>query len=176
MAVSLIAGALILLLLPLEWIISCLIAALIHELGHYCAVLLMGGSVHGIKVGAVGTIMDASGLTPKREMVCLLAGPLAGLLTIITIRAYPAVALCGLIQSLYNLLPVYPLDGGRLMKNYILMHGGTDRLFHKVEHFVLVLLFLLSVFVRIRFGISLFLFFGVLLFRKTPCKPFRDWI
>lgn len=168
--------ALMVFLLPLRWLCAAVIAALIHELGHYCAVILLGGDVKGVSFGVSGAVMKASGLAKRSELICLLAGPLAGVLPAVIFRLCPTVAVCGILQSAYNLLPIYPLDGGKIMRNLIHMVGGTDRIFSVVEYSVLSLLFLVCLYIRIRFGISLFIFLLGFLFRKTPCKPHQDWI
>ena len=173
---SLLGIALLIILLPLRWFAAAIIAALLHELGHYCAVRLTGGTIHRLKVGLSGAVMETSGLSGKSELICLLAGPLAGLLPLLAIRIFPTLALCGVIQSLYNLLPVYPLDGGKMLHRIILIFGGTDRCFRFIEYSVLLLMLFLCIYIRLRFGISLFLFLAVFLFRKTPCKPQKDWI
>lgn len=163
-------------LLPLRWLGASVIAALLHELGHYTAVRLCGGSVQGLKLGVSGAIMETSGLNHTAELICLLAGPVAGLLPMLVFRCFPVISVCGLVQSIYNLLPIYPLDGGKIVRQMILMAGGDDRSFQMVENSILILLFLLSLYIRLRFGISLFLLLGIFLFRKTPCKPKKDWI
>ena len=173
---SLIGLALIVILLPLRWIAAAVIAALIHELGHYCAVRLTGGTLHKLKFGMSGAVMEASDLTRKSELISLLAGPLVGLLPLLTIRIFPTLALCAVMQSLYNLLPIYPLDGGKILHRIILMLGGSDRSFRMIEHLFLLLLLFLCIYIRIRFRISLFLFLAVFLLRKTPCKQQKDWI
>ena len=169
--VSLIGISLMLLLLPLRWLLAAIIAAMLHELGHYCAVRSLGGSVDKLRFGISGAVMNASGLTQGSELFCLLAGPLAGLLPLLFYRYVPAIALCGAVQSAYNLLPITPLDGGSILHNIILIAGGTDNCFEIIEHIIIVLLFLLCIFIWYRFGVSLFIFFVILLFRKTPCKP-----
>lgn len=173
---GLLMTVLMIFLLPLRWFGAALIAALIHELGHYTSVLLFGGTVHRLKFGLGGAVMEASGLNPFSDLFCLLAGPLAGLLPILMFRYMPAIAICGLIQSVFNLLPIYPLDGGRILKHIILMTGGSNHLHNIIENCFLILLFLLCFYIRFRFGLSLFLIPGFLLLRKTPCKPRKDWI
>lgn len=173
---SLLGLVLMFYLLPLRWLGSALIAALIHELGHYCAVRLLGGSVHSLNFRPNGAIMNVSGLSPRAELISLIAGPVAGLLPALAIRTVPTIALCGIIQSAYNLLPIYPLDGGKILHCITLMAGGTEHCWHTIEYAALIMLFLLCIYIQVRFGLSMFLFFVVLLLRKTPCKPQKDWI
>ena len=54
-------------------------------------------------------------MSPGRELICILAGPAASLLLLCLARIFPRVAICGLIQGCYNLLPIAPLDGGRAL-------------------------------------------------------------
>lgn len=105
--------ALLLLTLPLHWVAACFLAALFHELGHYLAVLLLGGKISCLEFSFCGARMYASALPPERELLCLLAGPAASLSMLLFVRIFPQLSLCGLIQGVYNLLPIGNLDGGK---------------------------------------------------------------
>ena len=174
--ISILALVLMILLLPLRWLFAAILSALLHELGHYTAVRLLGGSINNIHLGLSGACMYASGLTPKSEVICLLAGPLAGLLPLLVIKVLPITALCGVIQTVYNLLPVYPLDGGKILRRIIILTGGTKHSYVIIEYTVMALLILLCFYIRYRFGVSLFLIIASLLFRNIPCKQDQDWI
>ena len=110
-----ILAATLLLLLPLPWVAAAATAALFHELCHGIAAILCNGNVRRIVIGSRGVVMEVEGLRPERELICALAGPLGGLVLLLWIRWIPRVAICALVQSIYNLLPVYPLDGGRAL-------------------------------------------------------------
>lgn len=113
--------ALGLLVLPLRWLLAAFIAAAIHELCHIGAVWLCGGWVNGFRMGMVGAVLDAYGLSRKQMLLCSLAGPLGPLLLLPLARWIPCIAVCAVVQSIYNLLPVYPLDGGRALRIFIAM-------------------------------------------------------
>lgn len=113
---ALIALALALLILPLRWLLGVVIAAAFHECCHWAAIRLCGGKVTAFHLGSGGAVMAAENLSRGKELVCALAGPLGGLLLLLTVKWFPVLAICALLQSAYNLLPVYPLDGGRALR------------------------------------------------------------
>lgn len=108
--------ALSLLILPLKWLFAAIIAAAFHELCHVFAVYLCCGQVYRLDLGARGAKMNISPLSQPQELICALAGPIGGLLLLLFSRWIPRIALCAAFQSLYNLLPIYPLDGGRALR------------------------------------------------------------
>ena len=108
---------LMVLLFPVRFLAGVLLAAFIHELGHILAVKLSGGRVLAIRLRSCGARIEASPLPPGRAALCALAGPAAGALTIFAYKTFPELALAGLVQTVFNLLPVYPLDGGRALRN-----------------------------------------------------------
>lgn len=111
-----VALALMLLLLPLRWLLAWVAAAAFHEGCHALAVMLCGGRVMSVRLGTGGAEMGVTGVTGWRELICALAGPLGALVLLFFARLLPAMAVCALFQSAYNLLPLYPLDGGRAIR------------------------------------------------------------
>ncbi len=109
--------ALWLLLFPLRWTAGVLLAAGTHELGHLLAIWLTGGKIRSFRLSAAGGNITTDPMGRWQELVCLLAGPLAGGLVILMKDWFPEAALAALLQTAFNLLPVYPLDGGRILRN-----------------------------------------------------------
>ena len=109
--------ALMLLLFPLGLVAGITLAALIHECGHLIAVRLTGGRVLAIRLRAGGARIETAPMEPWKAALCALAGPGAGALTIFAWRFFPELALAGLLQTVFNLLPIYPLDGGQVVRN-----------------------------------------------------------
>ena len=103
------------LLIPARWLLGSVAAACVHETGHILAVLLLGGSVQRIDIGPFGAKIHAVGIEGFREALCALAGPVGSFLCLLLIRKLPVLGLCALVQGCFNLLPVYPLDGGRVL-------------------------------------------------------------
>ena len=94
-----------------------LLACLFHELGHYWAILALGGEVRLIRLTAIGAEMSLSGpLGYWREGVAALAGPGVNLaLALLFCRWEWGDVFAGLNLALacFNLMPVAALDGGR---------------------------------------------------------------
>lgn len=107
--------ALMLFLLPLKWIGGYILAAAWHEGCHLLALGLCSGEVSRLQIGAAGAVIESGPLSRGKELLCALAGPIGGLLLLPFARWIPRTAVCAVFQSLYNLLPVYPLDGGRAL-------------------------------------------------------------
>ena len=108
--------ALSLLILPLQWIIAWVIAALFHELCHGVAVILCGGEITRLRLSRSGAVMEIGDLPPGREFLCTIAGPLGSGLLIFLFPYLPRIAFCAMVHCGYNLLPIYPLDGGRALR------------------------------------------------------------
>jgi len=107
-----------------------LLACALHEWGHYAAIWLVGGQVVRLRLTAVGGEMQLSSrnvLSYGQELTAVLAGPavnfgIAFLTSMLAKKDVDSAFLfAGLNLSIgcFNLLPAYPLDGGRAI--YILV-------------------------------------------------------
>lgn len=105
-----------LLLLPLRWVLAWLLAVTIHETGHYLALRLCRIPIYALRLTPIGITMHTGALQGRDTVLCALAGPLFALLFTVLSPVLPCTAVCALFQSLFNLLPVYPLDGGRALR------------------------------------------------------------
>ena len=107
-----------------------LLSCLFHELGHYWAILALGGNIRLVRLTAVGAEMSLSGpLGYWREGVAALAGPGVNLaLALIFCRWEWGAVFAGLNLALacFNLMPVIPLDGGRAADALLAMLFGPE--------------------------------------------------
>ena len=106
-----------LLLMPLPWVAGAVLAGAVHELGHIAAIRLSGGQVFELRLGAFGARIETEHMEGKRGLLCARAGPGAGALVCLMWKVFPQAAVCAGVQTLFNLLPIYPFDGGRALQS-----------------------------------------------------------
>ena len=155
--------AFLILTLPMKFLGSALLAAIFHEACHALAVRCLGGRILNMTIAAGGMVMEVSEQDAKGECLCALAGPAGSFL--LAILPFPTLALCGLVQGLFNLLPIMPLDGGRILGCILEMTVPRHR--EKIEICMELLLFIGSIIL----GPWAVLLWLCLVFRKFPCKP-----
>lgn len=109
-------AAFLLMILPLDWFVAALISAVWHEICHFTLVFLLNGKILGLTIRPDGWMIEVNQMTGWQQFLCILAGPFGSLSLLLLYRFTPKVAVCGLVHGLYNLLPVFPLDGGRMLQ------------------------------------------------------------
>jgi stage IV sporulation protein FB len=133
-----------------------LITLIVHELGHLIAAFLVKVKVERCVIMPYGGEIElASGasLNPKKQLIIALGGPIATCCCILVspildpLFAEPFLKL-QLILLLINLIPIWPLDGGRIVFSIILIFSGKSRIY---ELFLLIslIIILLSVIITI---------------------------
>ncbi len=134
---------------------------LIHELFHLFAAILLGVKVHSIIVMPFGMTLRLSPALvrePKKEIAVALSGPFSNALMLIlglalfrenTQNLNCLIFLVANFACLaLNLLPVLPLDGGRVLRALVISRAGllpAAKFMRKLSIFVIFFLFLLGV-------------------------------
>ncbi len=113
--ISYVIIAVSILLVPLRLMLAFFLCVTIHELGHYLALKFFGVKIYAITIGISGIIMDTAPMSRLTEFITVVAGPIFGLIPLLFYRQMPIVAFFACLQTIYNLLPIYPHDGGRVL-------------------------------------------------------------
>lgn len=108
--------ALSILLLPLSWILAALAAAAFHELCHLSMLRRRKIPVVCLRLRWGGAVLETGSMTAGEELLCASAGPLGSFLLVFLVHRLPRVAVCALIQGLFNLFPLGDLDGARILR------------------------------------------------------------
>ena len=147
--------ALMILLLPLPWVVAAILAAGFHELCHAIAICLLDGEIYALRLEAGGIKMETSPLPPGREILAAMAGPVGSGMLVIFAPQIPRIAVCGAVHCLFNLLPLYPMDGGRILMNLCALHFSEERrdaAFTKLQRIIRTVLGILSIAMGLRWG------------------------
>lgn len=118
-AAACIFGALALMILPLRWLLALMIAAAVHELFHCIALKVCGIPIHSVTIDFGGAVIETGEIAPGMETICALAGPVGSFSLLLLAQWMPLTALFGAVQGIYNLLPIYPMDGGRALRSLL---------------------------------------------------------
>ena len=105
-----------------------LLALALHEAAHLTALALFRRPVLGLTLSAGGAKIETEALTLRQEALSAAAGPLVNLLSgALTLRCVPAFSAVSLGLAAVNLLPLYPLDGGRILRAALLSRLTPER-------------------------------------------------
>lgn len=108
--------AFMILCLPMQWILDMIIAAGFHELCHFIAICLFQKKVGHLRLDADGARISLPEMGRGQELICAMAGPVGSFALVLFISKIPRIAICGGLQGIFNLLPIYPMDGGRVVR------------------------------------------------------------
>jgi len=122
--------ALMILLLPVDWLQAAILAALVHEVCHVAVLFLFHGRISRIVLGVNGCVIQTDTLGDLPQFLSILAGPVGSILLVLLRQILSKVAICGLLHGIYNLLPILPLDGGRLLR--ILLNNTVPDIAEKI--------------------------------------------
>lgn len=120
----------------------------LHELGHLTALLLCKGKPNKLVFAYYGIgLKHSSDLTDFRELIFLSAGIVVNLIfCLFNIKRDINFALL-----IVNALPIYPLDGGRILKiilNTFLSLTISDMIFKAISVFIIILLIITAMYLK----------------------------
>lgn len=112
------------------WIYLILLGfCIVHELGHVLSGILLGRKIEKFELMAIGCkvkFYDEEEFSTIKDIIISASGPLINFIFVIFFLVQPIhieyiefYIYGNLLLGVFNLLPIYPLDGGRIVKNIL---------------------------------------------------------
>lgn len=154
--------------------------AVVHEFAHMITASFYKCRTNEIVLYPYGAVLygEFSNLKPSEEAIVAISGPCFNLFVALIFTALwwlmpeiyvytDTVVVTNISIALFNLLPVYPLDGGRILMSFLKIKTGIKRAYKIVKLLGMIcciaffVLYILSIFSQINYTpaiISIFLF------------------
>ncbi len=116
----------------------CFLFVFLHELSHYFTALLLGCEIERMELNLWGGVLHLKNyvIKPSHEMLILIAGPSSNLLFALIFNILPKytqtnfikeIILFNAVLGLFNLMPIVPLDGGKIIRLYLTYFLGYGK-------------------------------------------------
>lgn len=142
--------------------------AFLHELGHLFAGILLGFKPQSLKLNALGLSVNFKvntkdynsklkngNILAVKKLVIAISGPLVNFLLVFLFFLFNGkifgiekniLIYSNLLIGLFNLIPIYPLDGGRIIKNILHISSGLEDTYSYMSLISFVSIVFLTVF------------------------------
>lgn len=136
------AGTLLSVLLGVGFLLAVFASVLLHELGHALVARRYGIATRRIILSPIGGIAQLEGMPkkPRQELAVALAGPAVNFLLAFGLWFFSPIFGAGFLGSLvgslivanltlglFNLIPAFPMDGGRALRAFLAERMGSRR-------------------------------------------------
>lgn len=132
-----------------------IIFTFIHEISHALAGILLGLKIKKIGIMPFGFKIAFEKNKNKeklatKKLIIELAGPLTNLAIMafaIIFKLHTNIVYSNLIIAVFNLIPIYPLDGGRILKSILnikLIPQKTNSIVNKISNITIIILTAIS--------------------------------
>lgn len=153
----------------IELYATIMVLCVIHELGHVVMGLIMGLKIEKIEIMPLGLSVSfklnvddynrkirKGNILQLKKIAIAVAGPLTNLIMLIIVLntnidlkivSNEILAYANILIMLFNLLPIYPLDGGRILKELIHIFEGSIKskiYISKISKAIIILLTMIA--------------------------------
>lgn len=162
----------------LEYYLFFLISIFLHEIAH-----AITGKIFGIKTSSLS--ISFSGLSLKFEdfnisktkrIIILIVGPIVNLLIALIAyflyqEKYIFFVICNLLLFAFNILPIYPLDGGKILYETISQKNTCE----VVQKFFCLVLVIACIYMYINYQTIQVMFLGIYLLGFANLKKYDKY-
>ena len=146
-----------------------MIFAFLHEMGHLIAGILLGFKPKNINIMPLGIYIKfdipittynkklfKSNILSLKKIIIAFAGPMVNILFIIlfimfnissNLISFQNIIYANLLIFIFNLIPIYPLDGGRILKNILKIIFGNEKalkMTNKISNITMIIISIIS--------------------------------
>lgn len=127
---------------------------ILHEIGHIVSGILLGLKINKLQLNIAGISLEFKNYGKERKInniIIDLAGPLINLISAIIgiFIKLEIIIYVNAMLFIINMLPIYPLDGGRVLKNILLYKNTYKQTIKTMETISKYTLIILSIFASI---------------------------
>lgn len=167
-----------------KMLINYFFALTFHELAHLLVAISRGYKLKQFKIDMFGLSIDLDNeIEDKDSFAVNVAGPMCNLfLCLVCLAMYTLIpksynvlnefCISNLVLAIFNLLPVYPLDGGKIFRAFVKSdkaYARLDIIIRLIFSLLFLALFIYSCFVNINyFYLLMFVFFITSKRKQTP--------
>ena len=162
-----ILGLILLLVNDIKIYIILMIFAMTHEIAHLITGIILGLKpksisilpygfkiLFDVKVKDLNTKIGKGTILSIKKIIIALAGPMVNIIFIIIFWifkykifgiTYDYIVYANMLIAIFNLLPIYPLDGGRVIKEIIHIKYGTSKSYSMIIKITEISISILSI-------------------------------
>lgn len=112
-------------LIPLRWVIAWVTAACIHELCHVLLLKIFRCQLLSFRISAYGARIVCEPHSDVSAIISTGAGVAGSFMLVLIAPVFPRLAICGFLQGVFNLLPLYPMDGWHILQHFRMRFDGV---------------------------------------------------
>lgn len=160
---------------------------LIHELGHFISAIILNWNVDKIyfyPYGGYTKFNEDINKPLKEELTILLAGPVVQIIFYYLTINYFSITDQNILTTyhysilIFNLLPIYPLDGGKLLNillSYYLSYKKSYMMTMLISYFIAIAILLSSLFTDYNFSFNIYLMISLIIIKLTEEYKKRNY-